>query len=624
MMYKYLTLFLFLPTLFFAQKSDILLRTQSFEKLMDEDKYVYRNSRFAAPMDVNINPNSYGVWETKGNNKTWTFSIKAPNALHLSILYKNFRLPDGSSLVIYNKDRSEKYGPFTAKHNNPKGNFITTMISGDEAIIEYTTPSSFATISPFTIWRVYYGYREKPENRTIFQEQNIERQGDTTLGFGKSSACNININCPIGSSFQNNKRGVGRIFLVMDQGLTGYCTGSLINNTSNDGEPLFLSAFHCQDGFTPLWNYWVFDFSYESNNCSNPTQEPNSNFIVGATPLAGRQQTDFLLMRLNVLYLPPSYKLFLNGWTIDTTVAITKSALIHHPKGDIQKISIDNDPAVNHSGTISWNNNVVTAPYTHWKTVLDQGIFEIGSSGAPVLNQNGQIVGQLHGGNVNGCTVLNLYAGKLSKSWEGDGTPTTRLKDWLDPTNTGIKSVTGFDLPDTLSSYIIAGYVINDVGVGVKNIEIKLKSDSASYSTFTDTTGLYFFTGVPSKFTYEMTCNHDTLVRNGVSTADLVAINKHILKIDTMPALRIIAADVNNDKKVSTSDMIELRKIILLIIDNFTQSKSWRFIPTVYQFPDEYIPFPYPEKATIENPTGDFIQLDWYGIKVGDVNNSKK
>ena len=626
MMYKYLLLFFLLPSVIFAQKSIVQLQPQSFQKLMDEDKRVYGNSRFAAPVDVNINPAIDGIWETKGNTKVWTIKFSAPNALHISLLYKNFRIPDGATLVIFNKDKSEKYGPYTSKFNNQKGNFITSMISGDEAIIEYTTPIVNANIPPFTIWRVYYGYREKPESNTIINQQdNTERFIDTTLGFGKSNPCNININCPLGANYQNNKRGVARIFLVMDQGLTGYCTGSLVNNTNNDGEPLFLSAFHCQDGFTPLWDYWVFDFNYESNNCSNPAQEPSTNFIVGATPLAGRQQTDFLLMRLNVLYLPPSYKLYLNGWSIDTTVGITKSALIHHPKGDIQKISVDNDPAVNHSGTITWNNNIVTAPYTHWKMILDQGIFEIGSSGGPLFNQNGQIIGQLHGGNVNVCSVINLFAGKLSKSWVGDGTPSTRLKDWLDPNNTGIKTISGYDPPDTLKNYTLAGYIINDVGKGVKDIEVKMVSDSTTLYAYTDTLGLYVFPLVPSRFTFEMTCNHDTLPNNGVSTADLVAINKHILKIDTLNTpLRIIAADANNDNKVSTADMVELRKLILLIIEKFSNSKSWRFMPTVYQFPDEYKPFPFPEKATITNPTGDYIQLDWYGMKVGDVNNSKK
>ena len=626
-MYKYLVIIaLLIPITTNAQRALIDLQSPSVQQLIDEDRTVFGNTRFAAPINCEIDPTKEGIWSVSGNQKTWTLTLRSKNALHLTLLYKNFRIPQGASLKAYNKDRSQQFGPYTSKANNDKKTFVTSLVEGDEVTLEYTTPLLHSSISPFTIWRVYYGFRQAPESSTIHhQEDNSSRMIDTTLGFGKSSPCNININCPLGANAQTIKKGVGRIFLVMDQGLTGYCTGSLINNTQNNGDPLFLSAFHCQDGFTPLWDYWVFDFGYESGSCTNPAQEPNSNFIVGAAPLAGRRQTDFLLMRLNVLYIPPSYKLFLPGWSRDTSAPIANSTLIHHPKGDIQKISYDKDQAIANPNSIKWNNNVTTDAFNHWRMILDQGVFEIGSSGAPLFNQNGQIIGQLHGGNINNCTVLNIFAGRLAKSWEGDGTPSTRLKDWLDPNNTGVKSVQGYDPPDTIPYYIMAGYIVNDVGRGVREVEVEIKSDSITLYAVTDTTGLYVFPIVPSKFSYTMTCNKDTLPQNGISTADMVAINKHILKIDTLETpLRIIAADCTNDGKVSTADLIELRKMILQLNEKFPNSKSWRFMPTVYQFPDEYKPFPFPEQATITNATGDFIQLDWYGIKVGDVNNTKK
>ncbi|MBK8721074.1 MAG: hypothetical protein IPL95_01945 [Saprospiraceae bacterium] len=88
MMYKYLLLFFLLPSVIFAQKSIVQLQPQSFQKLMDDDKRVYGNSRFAAPVAVNINPAIDGIWETKGNTKVWTIKFSAPNALHRSLYIK--------------------------------------------------------------------------------------------------------------------------------------------------------------------------------------------------------------------------------------------------------------------------------------------------------------------------------------------------------------------------------------------------------------------------------------------------------------------------------------------------------------------------------------------------------
>jgi len=71
---------------------------------------------------------------------------------------------------------------------------------------------------------------------------------------------------------------------------------------------------------------------------------------------------------------------------------------------------------------------------------------------------------------------------------------------------------------------------------------------------------------------------------NGVSTADLVAINKHILFVETLKnPYYWLAADVNYDGKISTADMVKTRKIILRIDNEFDATNSWRFVPDWYQ-----------------------------------------
>jgi hypothetical protein len=90
---------------------------------------------------------------------------------------------------------------------------------------------------------------------------------------------------------------------------------------------------------------------------------------------------------------------------------------------------------------------------------------------------------------------------------------------------------------------------------------------------------------------------------NGVTTFDLVLITKHILGIQLLDSpYKMIAADVNNSSTITTADMIQLRKLILGIYDDFPNNTSWRFVDADYVFPDPTNPwlqeFPDPEIST--------------------------
>ena len=120
--------------------------------------------------------------------------------------------------------------------------------------------------------------------------------------------------------------------------------------------------------------------------------------------------------------------------------------------------------------------------------------------------------------------------------------------------------------------------------------------------------------------------NDDPL--NGVSTFDLVLINKHILGIEALASpYKIIAADANNSNSVSTFDIVTLRKLILGIDTVLHNTDSWRFIPANYVFPNPANPFaePFPEQVSLNlgnqpPPTPQVVQF--VGIKVGDVNGN--
>ncbi|MFZ4545644.1 MAG: hypothetical protein ACOYOA_16455, partial [Saprospiraceae bacterium] len=267
---------LFCALLFsFACNAQLTLPDLNLSELQREDREKAFDIRCAAPFATEITYHE-GVLRNheavlvdvqnqanRSNKLEWEYDIRGKNALGLTLLLKNFFLPDGAILTVYNSDSSQTQ-IFSAKDNNSKQILTIGMISGNTARLHYSEISNGKAKGRFQIFTIYQAYKkthELPENRPL------------AFGFGTSLACNININCPGTDSVKNIKRGISRVMMVLKEGV-GYCTGNLLNNTNQDGKPYILTAFHCQDGYTPMYDFWKFDFKYESTNCLNPIKEP--------------------------------------------------------------------------------------------------------------------------------------------------------------------------------------------------------------------------------------------------------------------------------------------------------------------------------------------------------------
>ncbi|MFN8280061.1 MAG: HYR domain-containing protein [Saprospiraceae bacterium] len=120
--------------------------------------------------------------------------------------------------------------------------------------------------------------------------------------------------------------------------------------------------------------------------------------------------------------------------------------------------------------------------------------------------------------------------------------------------------------------------------------------------------------------------NDDPL--NGVSTQDIVAIQKHILGKEALSTpYKLIAADVNNSRSISSADIAEIRKLILGTISEFSKVKSWTFVPMTYKFANPEYPFEAPRTEDIhfsqtqvdESKTSSFM-----AIKLGDVTTNAR
>ena len=140
----------------------------------------------------------------------------------------------------------------------------------------------------------------------------------------------------------------------------------------------------------------------------------------------------------------------------------------------------------------------------------------------------------------------------------------------------------------------------------------------------TDNEGQYAFDPMPLGGAYQVVPEKDVDYLNGVSTLDLILIQRHILDIEPLDSpYKLLAADVNSSEGIDGLDLIELRKLILGIYDDLPENTSWRFFDTTREFADETNPWSSSlfESYTITSLSSD-MDVDFIGVKIGDVDNS--
>ncbi|MBP7477967.1 MAG: T9SS type A sorting domain-containing protein, partial [Chitinophagales bacterium] len=194
------------------------------------------------------------------------------------------------------------------------------------------------------------------------------------------------------------------------------------------------------------FNQWIYYFNYESPTCANPSNEPSTKSIAGSMVRAqsidgGDSSSDFCFVELKSA-IPTSYQANFAGWS-NANVPSVKSVSINHPVGDIKKIATSQIP----TNSVSYGGFIQN---THWKaswsnTPNGNSFTMGGSSGSTLLNRNGLVVGTLTGGPTVDCNTIAIfdYYGKMSVHWNPAGSTNSsqRLKEWLDPNNSGVTSL---------------------------------------------------------------------------------------------------------------------------------------------------------------------------------------
>jgi len=404
--------------------------------------------RFANPISVNFNMNNSGEWLIQEDGSSiWILQIDSPGAYSLNIIYDIFNIPEGAEFFVYSENKEMVLGAFTDLNHKPHGGFSTAPVIGDKIILEYNEPENVQFRGDIRIETVAHDYRN-----IFFNDLR---------GYGDSGSCNNNVACNEANSWQDEVRSVA---MILTSGGSRICTGSLINNGSQDLAPYFLTANHCLGGN----NSWIFMFNYESPSCSNQNG-PTNMTVSGSSLLVSNSSSDVALLLLNEVP-PESYNIHYAGWDVSGNIPSIPVG-IHHPSGDIKKISFDYDNASN-SGNF-WD-------VDSW----DDGTTEPGSSGSPLFDGiSHRIIGQLYGG-VASCTNFGYDTyGKTSVSW-GLG-----LSDYLDPNNLGLSYIDGIDaidLPEPALSYsnIELLFELSDGETDFSSFEISNVGEEESLLTY--------------------------------------------------------------------------------------------------------------------------------------------
>lgn len=564
------------------------------ERLRSEDERS-PGTRFAAPIATDLRTNEVGRLTPAG----YELELRAPGALGLGVFLDEIALP--ASGEIYLENEQGRRGPYTQGDVTAQGRLFTDFLPGEAVRLLYRGPLPANKASLFRVWRVDYAY--SPDR---FQPKLL------MFGFGTSNDCHENANCPAGAGWADEQRATCRIIVVVQEG-SGYCTGTLLNNTAEDAKPYILTGFHCQDGYTPLYDLWRFDFGYQAPACANPATEPTYTSLTGAVRRAGRQANDFLLLEITDADLNAG-ALHFSGWDRSPTWDAPGAVLLHHPRGDIQKISTTTGSVQVFGNSINWNNGVVTPPDHHWDLDFSTGTFEIGSSGAALFDSEHRVRGQLHGGNPNCPGTTQAWCGRLGLAWTGGGSAESRLSDWLDPLGTAPLNL------DALNATAVGGSILtNDQPLpGARLIWI---TPTRTDTTYTNAQGQFERPALTAGTSVTLRVERDDAGNNGVSTLDIALARKHLLQIQVFDdPLKVAAGDANGNGSLSSLDFIQMQRVVLTIQEGFAPRPEWIFQPIAEDSP--FLTASIGNEWTFTVPAGGDWRINLKAAKRGDVNYS--
>jgi hypothetical protein len=406
------------------------------------------NLRDAIAVPVNRGLEDAGIWFNQPDgSRIWRYKIRVSEALSLEPYFDQFFLPVGSEFFIFNHDGTEIYGAYTDQNNSMHGRFSADMVQGEVINFEYYEPAEVIGEGVIHLLDVGYRYRD-----VIGLDENS--------GGGGAQACQVDVSCTEGQAWQNQVRSTVRIRTRIN-GQFFWCSGTLMNNTALDCRPLILTSLRCATDGNEMAGMNDFDtfrfyFNYQSEACDagavfSGASMSGCSSLGDSNDEGGAFGSDYLIMELNNT-IPPEFAPYYAGWNASGNVGGNFGVTVHHPSGDVKKISSFQEIPT----TSDWG-----VQGTHWRvnwssTENGHGVCESGSYGSGLFNASGLVIGTLTGG-VSSCSEVSPngqdlpdFFGKMSHHWSNNPNPEEeKLRTILDPIGNNLEIFSGSDAPCT-------------------------------------------------------------------------------------------------------------------------------------------------------------------------------
>ena len=398
---------------FFDSRIDNLISISSEENQIIDRNFDPMVFVYGEEYDMDVDVLQSSLINTENSEVTYLLGIESRGAYGIGLNFDRFFLTEGAELFIYDFEKTFFIGSFTSLNNRDNEVFSTSIVKSDHIILELTVPY------------------DEIEDIRLHIDSIIHDSTDILSYYGDSSSdsredCNVNVICSEGDDWRDQINGAVRVSMG-----AGLCSASIINNTANDRTPYVLFADHCVSG-SP--NNYVIYFNYQSTSCNGSSGSLNQS--ISGTNLLYQEDinsgADIALLRLTS-DIPDSYNPYYVGWSVVNS-APEEAVGIHHPGGDIKKISFTDD---NVSAGGSGGN--------YWEFQYDLGRVIPGSSGSPFFDENKRQVGVASYIYTNYCDPspdcycdqqYNHGYGRIDRAWSG-------LSSYLDPLNLGISSIDG-------------------------------------------------------------------------------------------------------------------------------------------------------------------------------------
>ncbi len=363
-------------------------------------------------------------------------SVHVDGASGLALHFDQFHLPVGAEMWVTDAKGLWQEGPYDFRDNDAHGRLATGDVPGECAVIRLRIPQGLSSDVRLHIEGAAALFRDVEGAR------------------GGSGPCEVDVACPEIQGWECQRDATVRLSII-ENGGSYLCSGAMVNTTALDCRQYMLTALHCasdvdDDEFALLKVY----YNYERPECGEGNGLLNRR-RTGVIRLADSddvqgnnfQGSDFLLVEVEDA-IPSSWDVYYAGWDASGSGS-GEGVGIHHPSGDVKKIS-----------TYTQNTSSISLGDfgSHWRvywieTVTDHGVTEGGSSGSHLFNEEGLSIGTLsaglsacsNGGAGNGTGPNQPdYYGKMSFHWDDNPNPADeKLELWLDPQNTGQTALHG-------------------------------------------------------------------------------------------------------------------------------------------------------------------------------------